>query len=158
MLFIQRIDQIYTKNERYPKYANMRRAERFLPIEYDGEIGGEVLFHSANKVKIYGAEAFSPDKLYDARYGNRIAVTKDGDSYSVLYRGADGRYKSKFTLEKGEYGRLMYNDRIAGEDIWFYHIYIYNFVNADSSAFKSKLFYKKIPDREFTDMKYLRYS
>ena len=157
MLFIQDITLSYTKNERYPEYANKRRAIRFLPVEYSGDIDGEVFFHCGRSVKIYGEEAFLPEKIYDGRYGNRIAVTKEGDGYSVLYKDSDCRFKSKFCLKKGEYGRLMYNERCFYHDhVIFYYIHIYNFVNSEKSDFRKKIFYRKTADHEFKDMKILR--
>ena len=156
MLFIQCIKLSYTKNQRYPEYANRRRAIRFLPVEYSGDIDGEVFFHSGRSVKIYGEDAFAPEKIYDARYGNRIAVTKDCDRYSVMYRDDDCRFKSKFNLKKGEYGRLMFNERSSYDHIIFYYVHIYNFVNTEKSNFRRKIFYRKTADHEYRDMKILR--
>ena len=159
MLFIQRIILSYTKNERYPRYANKRRSVRFCPVKFDGKLDGEILFHNdyTGKVKIYGEDAFSTEKLNDVRFGNRIAVKKDGENYSVMYRDGYSRYNSKFVLENNQYGRIVFNERIAYEDIWVYEINIYNFIHADRSAFREKIFYRKTADCEFKDMKYLRY-
>ena len=69
-----------------------------------------------------------------------------------------GFYKTKIIHDTCEYGRIIFNERGAYHTgIWYYDLIIYNFLNAPYSSFNSKIFFRKEPDHEFTDMHYLRY-
>lgn len=176
MLFIQRISMVYTKAERYANYANVRRAFKFAPVEFDkSDITDEILFHNVpmgqcddgihpwqDKVRIYGENVMFTGKFCGNTFGERIYVKRADNGYEILYtdKKQRGWIKSKFTLTDGTSGRIVYNDRSSMWDcpVWYYYLITFNFVCADKDKFKSKIFYIKNPDFTFSDMKKLRYS
>ena len=175
MLFIQRIDLIYTKAVRGGNYANTRRAVKFLPVEFDkADITGEILFDKASvfqspngmketyhKAKPLGENAFFDGKFSDF-FGERVFVKHIDENFEILYtdKKQRGWIKSKFTLKNGQSGRIVYNERYSHWDcpMWYYYLTTFNFVCADKEKFKPKLFFIKNPDLAFNDMKQLRYS
>lgn len=176
MLFIQEIALEYTKAVRNSNAANVRRSVRFLPVEFDkSKITDEILFNKAelfqapdgmrgpySKTKIYGENALFTGNFTNF-FGYRVFVKKAENGYEVLYidRSHRGYAKSKFTLTNGKSGRIVYNERhgsIFDCAEWYYEIVTFNFVCADKSAFKPKIFFVKEPDFTFTDMKPLRYN
>lgn len=176
MLFVQRINLVYTKAVRYGNYANARQAVKFLPVEFDkAEISDEILLNNVllfqapdgmrehrNAVKIYGEKVLYTGKFSDNTFGERIFVKRADNGYEILYtdKKERGWIKSKFTLKNGESGRVVYNDRSSTwESAWWnYYLITFNFVCADKDRFKPKMFYIKQPDFTFRDMKELRYS
>lgn len=175
MLFIQEIDLVYTKAVRYGNFANARRSVKFLPVDFDKtDISDEILFNKVgliqtpngmreqqNKVKIYGENALFNGKFAAEFFGPRVYVRRAGNGYEILYtdKKQRGWIKSKFTLTEGKSGRIVYNDRYGGwECPWLYYLVTFNFVCADKSDFKPKIFFRKSPDFTFGDMKELRYS
>lgn len=175
MLFVQRIALQYTKAVRYGNYANARRAVRFFPVELEGaDITDEILFNRVDLtqspdgmskprsvVKCYGEKAFFTGKFAPGYFGECVYVKRAGGGYEILYtdREQRGYIKSKFTLTGGKNGRIVYNDRSGGWDgPWVYYLITFNFVCADKSDFKPKIFFRKKPDFVFTDMKELRYN
>ncbi len=164
----------YTKAVRFGNFANSRRALKFLPAEFDkSDITDKILFHKAeafqsrdglrvNKsaVKIYGDAALFDGKFSEF-FGKRVFVKRAENGYEILYTDKiqRGFIKSKFTLENGESGRIVYNDRLGGGECpWIYFLVTWNFVCADKESFKPKIFYIKQPDFVFKDLKPLRYS
>lgn len=175
MLFVQQIVLQYTKAERNSNAANVRRSVRFMPVEFDkAEITDEILFNKAwlfqspdgmnkprGKTKLLGENALFTGKLAPDFFGERIFIKRAENGYEILYtdKKARGWIKSKFTLTNGKSGRIVYNERLSGwECPWLYYLITFNFVCADKSAFKPKIFFIKEPDFTFTDMKPLRYS
>lgn len=175
MLFIQKIDLVYTKAVRYGNYANVRRSVKFLPVNFDTKsITDEILFNSVdllqrtdglhekwNKVKIYGENAFYTGKFNSDFFGQRIFVKRANNGYEILYtdKKQRGYVKSKFTLTNGQSGRIIYNERYSNWDCpWLYYLTTFNFVCAEKSAFKPKIFFRKMPDFTFNDMKKLWYN
>lgn len=175
MLFIQKIDLVYTKAVRYGNYANVRRSVKFLPVNFNAKnITDEILFNSVdllqrtdglhekwNRVKIYSKDAFYTGKFQSNCFGERIFVKRADNSYEILYTNKKqrGYIKNKFTLTSGQSGRIVYNERYSNWDCpWLYYLTTFNFVCADKSDFKSKIFFRKEPDFIFNDMKPLRYS
>lgn len=177
MLFVQKIKLVYTKYERGGNFANMRRALKFLPVEFDkAKITEEILFDEAilsqsengifeqyHKTKPRGENAFFDGKFSDF-FGDRVFIKRAEGGYEILCTDKDhkrGKIKSNFTLTDGKSGRIVYNERYStyfDSSIWYYYLTTFNFVCADKSAFKPKLFFIKEPDFTFTDMKPLRYN
>ena len=184
MLFVQEIVLVYTKAVRFGNYSNTRKAVKFFPVEFDkADITDEILFNRVdlfqspngiserrNRTKILGENAMFIGKLAPDHFGERVFVRrsengeKNGEKngYEILYTDKKQRdyIKSKFTLTEGKSGRIVYNDRSAEWEcpVWNYYLVTYNFVCADRSEFKPKLFFRKDTDFTFTDMKELRYS
>lgn len=176
MLFVQQIVLEYTKAVRNSNAANVRRSVRFFPVEFDkADITDEILFNKVwlfqapdgmhkpriNNVKLLGENALFTGKFAPDFFGERIFIKRAQNGYEILYtdKKARGWIKSKFTLTNGKSGRIVYNDRFGGGECpWLYYLITFNFVCADKSAFKPKLFFIKEPDFTFTDMKPLRYS
>ena len=176
MLFMQEIVLVYTKAVRYGNFANVRKAVRFLPVEFDkADITDEILFNRVglfqspngiterrNKVKILGEKALFTGKFAPDCFGERVFVKRAENGYEILYtdKKQRGYIKSKFTLTEGKSGRIVYNDRSAEWEcpVWNYYLVTFNFVCADKSEFKPKIFFRKDTDFVFTDMKELRYS
>ncbi len=177
MLFIQEVVLLYTKAVRNSNAANVRRAVKFLPVEFDKSgITDEILFNKVNlfqtpeglkeqrnAVKIYGENALFTGRFSDF-FGYRVFVKRMGGSqggYEILYtdKVQRGYIKSKFALTNGQSGRIVYNERYSNWDCpWLYYLTTFNFVCADKNDFKPKIFFNKNPDFTFTDMKPLRYS
>lgn len=175
MLFIQEIVLQYTKAVRNSNAANVRRSVKFFPVEFDTtKIMDEILFNKValfqapdgmrgpyGKTKILGENALFTGKFAPNHFGERIFVKRAENGYEILYtdKKARGWIKSKFTLTDGKSGRIVYNDRSGGwECPWIYYLITFNFVCADKSAFKPKIFFIKEPDFTFKDMKPLRYN
>ncbi len=185
MLFIQEIILEYTKAVRNSNAANVRRAVRFVPVEFDrSNITDEILFNKVNlfqtpeglkeqrnAVKIYGENALFTGRFSDF-FGHRVFVKRTSaslsgrlsdsrDGYEILYtdKVQRGYIKSKFILTSGQSGRIVYNERYSNWDCpWLYFLFTFNFVCADKSDFKPKIFFNKNPDFTFKDMKPLRYN
>lgn len=175
MLFVQEIVLQYTKAVRNSNAANVRRSVRFFPVEFDkADISDEILFNKVSlyqspdgmngpfgKTKILGENALFTGKFAPDFFGERIFIKPAESGYEILYtdKKACCWIKSKFTLTEGKSGRIVYNYRVSGGECpWLYYLVTFNFVCADKSAFKPKLFFIKEPDFVFTDMKPLRYS
>lgn len=175
MLFIQAVTFVYTKAVRNAPAANVRRAVKFLPVEFDkADITDEILFNRAelfqtpdglknqrNKTYILGDDAFFVGKFAKEYFGDRVYVLRSENGYEVLYtdKKERGYVKSKFTLSNGQSGRIVYNERYSNWDCpWLYFLTTFTFVCADKAAFRRKIFYIKEPDFTFKDMKQLRYN
>lgn len=179
MLFIQEIVLVYTKAVRYGNFANARKAVRFLPLNLDkfdkADITDEILFNRVslfqspngiserqNKTKILGERALFTGKFAPDCFGERVFVKRAENGYEILYtdKKQRGYIKSKFTLTEGKSGRIVYNDRSSDWEcpVWNYYLVTFNFVCADRSEFKPKIFFRKDTDFTFTDMKELRYN
>ena len=173
---MQEIVLVYTKAVRYGNFANARKAVRFLPVEFDkADITDEILFNrvglfqspdgireQSNKTRILGEKALFTGKFSPDYFGERVFVKRAENGYEILYtdKKQRGYIKSKFTLTEGKSGRIVYNDRSAEWEcpVWNYYLVTFNFVCADKSELKPKIFYRKDSDFVFTDMKELRYN
>ena len=175
MLFVQNIILQYEKDVRYANYADQRKSIRFWELPSVDLEENEVFLHRVrlcqnkinirccrNTIKSYGTEVLYDGHFNNSPFSGRIAVAKSDDSYQIKYCGKHdlGFYSTKMTIGKNKYGRVIFNkrDTYAYSGIWYYEINIYNFINAEYSAYKKKMFFKKEPDYEFKDMKWLRYS
>ena len=176
MLFVQEIVLVYTKAVRFGKFANARKAVRFLPVEFDkADITDEIFFNRVglfqspngireqrNRSKILGENALFTGKFAPDFFGERVFVKRAENGYEILYtdKKQRGYIKSKFTLTEGKSGRIVYNDRSSEWEspVWNYWLVTFNFVCAESSEFRPKIFFRKDPDFVFTDMKELRYN
>lgn len=175
MLFVQQIDLAYHKDVRYGNFANVRRAVKFLPVEFDkSDLTGEILYDKAtlvqtpdgmteyrHKAKILGENALFTGKMSNS-FGDRVFITRTENGYEILYTEPKRRgwINSKFTLTDGSSGRITYNLRTSYFDlpVWRYFITTFNFVCADKESFKPKIFFRKEPDFIFNDMKPLLYN
>ena len=176
MLFVQEIVLVYTKAVRFGNFANARKAVCFLPVEFDkADITDEILFNRVslfqspngiterqNKTRILGENALFTGKFAPDCFGERVFVKRAENGYEILYtdKKQRGYIKSKFTLTEGKSGRIVYNDRSSEWEspVWNYYLVTFNFVCADRSEFRPKIFFRKDTDFTFTDMKELRYN
>lgn len=62
--------------------------------------------------------------------------------------------ETAFVLKDGDYGRIVYNNRYVHPDtgIWCYERGVYNIVCCERAAFREKMFYRKKPDYEYTNL------
>ncbi len=175
MLYIQEISFYYQKDARNANYANVRRAVRFRPVDFDkDELNGVIFYDKVNLyqsssgirerkiTKCLDERAFYTGKFYNDPFGERIAVKRAEEGYEILYRDnrSSGFMSSKFTLKIGQTGRIVYNYRhVYGfGGIWLYGLHTFNFVCGKEWDFKPKMFFVKEPDFVFNDMKKLRYT
>ncbi len=175
MLFVQCITLRYEKDVRYANYANQRRSIKFWKLPDVKPPENEIIFSNVylyqtvekinccrNDLKSFGNECFDKDGPVSAVFSGRIAVAKEDPVFKIKYcrKKELGSYKTKIILNPNEYGRIIFNQRGTYSDtgIWYYDLIIYNFVNAGYTAFHDKIFFRKTPEHEFTDMRYLRYS
>ena len=158
MLFIQLITIEYDKTNRSGDNMRRIRAIRFLPVpEQNTDLStGEYYLHD-NRFK--KAKVFPLTERF--RVTERVYVTKVNESYHVLYsnRPSVKHFKPVFILNKGEYGRIVYNfrNRLFDDGEWMYIRTIINFFDTDVSELRTNLFYHKESDYLFEDMAYLRY-
>ena len=105
--------------------------------------------------KLYGREIFENQNWCNLPVDKVVKVVKHDDEYELVYRSYN---KKMFTLKKGEYGRVMYNYRRTDRETrsWIFTICVINYINDDRDKFREKIFYRKDPDHEFTDMKILQ--
>ena len=174
MLFVQCITLRYRKDVRYANYANQRKAIKFRKLPNIKPKENEIIFSNVllyqttdkieccrNSLQTFGSKCFYGNGVNNTPFSNRLAIVKDDDSFKIKYCGKHDLdfYSTKIILQPGEYGRIIFNERgeYAYTGIWYYELIIYNFVNAPYSSFSNKIFFKKKPDHEFTDMQYLRY-
>ena len=173
MLFVQCITLRYMKDVRYANYADQRKTVKFMKLpdvkpEENEIIFSDVLLYPTaakmncyrNSLKSLGNDSFYENWFNNAPFSDRLAVLKDNNIFRIKYCGKSdsGFYKTKIILDTCEYGRIIFNERRAYHTgMWYYDLIIYNFVNAPYSSFNSKIFFRKEPDHEFTDMHYLRY-
>ncbi|MDE5583264.1 MAG: hypothetical protein K2J08_06145 [Ruminococcus sp.] len=205
MLFVQEVDIWYRKDVRYPKYANIRNAVKFIPIKTDNvNPDCEVLYqyetlkqstdgiHTCREYyRKFGEEIFtvgSRDSLKNYRnLIHNIRIFKENENYKIMFcddyfyerfntskrRGHNEGYfnnnspfsytdvinQTAFILTPDTYGRILYNDRIVMHytEVWYYRIHTLNFINCDKSKFREKMFFRKVPDYEYKNMKYLKY-
>ena len=121
--------------------------------------GTEKIYYFGCRTKTYGQDIFENNKnnkWYNIPVDSVVKVVKDNDNYEMIYRSYN---KKLFTLKKGQYGRIICNYRIAECDTgrWIYRFCILNYINADRENFREKIFFRKVPDYEFKDLKYMRY-
>ena len=155
-------------------YSTQRKSIKFWKLPDEKPKENEIIFSKVflyqttdrincycNNLQSFGNESFYGNGVNNTPFFNRLAIVKDDDSFKIKYCGMHGNgfYSTKIILQPNEYGRAIFNER--GEyvytGIWYYDLIIYNFVNASYSSFNNKIFFKKKPDHEFTDMQYLRY-
>lgn len=157
MLFIQIITIKYDKRERSGENMRKINSIRFKSVP-DANIDlstGEYYLHD-NRLK--KARVLPLTERF--RITDRVYVNKVEENYNVFYsnRPAEQHFKPVITLNKDEYGRLVYNERtVTFDGEWYYIRTTINFLSTDESKFHTKLFYRKDTDYLFEDMAYLRY-
>ena len=79
------------------------------------------------------------------------------DPESIFYH-RNTLNETAFILEKGEYGRIIFNNRYVDPDSqhWHYGWHVYNLINCDISECKDKMFFEKNPDHEYKQLIDLR--
>ena len=158
MLFIQIITKRYDKDHR--SGDNMRRINSVRFVDVPDQVMdlsmGEYYLHDNCQRK---AKVLPLTDCFKIR--ERVYVSKkDEDCYTVFYsnRPAYQHFNPVMTLNKGEYGRIVYNEReVTFDGEWFYIRRTINLFYTDISKFRTKLFYRKDADFLFEDMDYLRY-
>lgn len=62
--------------------------------------------------------------------------------------------ETAFCLSDGDYGRILYNNRYIDHDTgkWIYTRNVYNIICCEKAAFREKMFYRKKPDSEYTNL------
>ena len=128
-------------------------AVRFAPVPEISNLNGELFVHAGGNAKHIFPDA-------DNYHFDRVLVRRQGEAYQICYtrRPAQQFWKSVFTLEKNQYGRIIYNARATNFDgDWQYQRMVINFLHADESAFRPKMFFRKEPDYLFQDLDYLFY-
>lgn len=172
ILFIQEVSIFYHKDVRYPKYAQMRNSKKFDILKLDSNINldCEVLLQQLSYMqdtkhmqlqreyfKTYNDEIFG---IYTKqKYIHNIRIIKNDDnSYTINYCNNCSNGYKQFKIYPNEYGRITYNERYVHcyTGIWYYGLHTYNFINCDKSKFKEKMFFRKNPDYEYSNLKYLR--
>ena len=75
-----------------------------------------------------------------------------------IYYHRDRLNETAFILDKNQYGRIIYNNRYVDPDSqrWYYGWHIYNIINCDISECKEKMFFRKDPDHEYSQLLDLR--
>lgn len=153
MLFIQGFSVYYDKDSRSGEEMRQINAMRFMEAP-ETELAGEIYFH-------HGGRKAKTFKYRDKeRIAYRVYIRKQGEAYQVFYSNhpEDNFFKPVLTLEKNQYGRIVYNMRESTFDgEWFYIRTTLNFIHADSTAFRRKIFFRKEPDFLLEDLSYLRY-
>ena len=157
MLFIQIITIEYDKRERSGENMRKINSIRFesVPVPNIDLSTGEYYLHD-NRFK--KARVLPLTERF--RITDRIYVSKVNERYHVFYsnRPVEQHFKPVITLNKDEYGRLVYNERaVTFDGEWYYIRKTINFLSTDESKFRTKLFYRKDADYLFEDMVYLRY-
>ena len=178
MIFIQQIRIVYQKDVRYANYGHERNHLKFYPVRNLPELNGKEIFVNYISLQQLPGELlfqgewscfFTENFFYTGKFQdnwlfsrkNQIAVQKQNQAYQILYTSKEQKsfMKPVFTLEKNQYGRILFNERQATSDSqWYYILYIVNFLNADAEQYREKLFFRKEPDYLFSDRKYLKYS
>lgn len=79
------------------------------------------------------------------------------DADSINYH-RDRLNETAFILEKGQYGRIIYNNRYVDPDsqLWYYGWHVYNIISCDISECSEKMFFRKDPDHEYRQLLDLR--
>ncbi|MBR1527806.1 MAG: hypothetical protein IJ642_00720 [Oscillospiraceae bacterium] len=162
MLFIQIIHITYTKNSRSGEKMHQINHIRFkeIPALKKDLSAGEICICNNSNTRT-SVNIFPYQENFNASGAlGRAFVHKQDENYQIFYsdRPALPFSKPVFTLAKNQYGRIIYNERYVTYDSeWYYTRTILNFLHADSSAYKTKLFFRKEPDFLFQDLKWLRY-
>lgn len=183
-IYIQKIILSHYKDVRYANFAQQRKAIKFLPVkDFKVENPDDEIFF--NKIRLFqtpkGISNYFDNKSFNPNTNNNIkkiidkglfhnpfddylgnfALRKDGENYTVLYN-VGGKYKTCFTLQNEEYGRLIYNRRTCECDTGrrIFQTIIVNFLQSDkllaqNGYLKEKLFYQKIPDHEYKNLRQL---
>lgn len=99
----------------------------------------------------YGCKAVF---FYDERRSGqpvRRGHNKDyGNADSWLYRH-DILNENAFSLKKGQYGRVIWNERITGWEEWYYQLHIINLLYSDKMP-EADIFLNGKPDFEYKQM------
>ena len=148
MLFIQMITIKYDKDSRSGEEMRKINDIRFRNIP-DNDIvlcGNEYYLHDDRYRK---SKVFPYSEHF--KVCERLYIDKDGDT-------GDRHFKPVMTLKDGEYGRIVYNEReVTFDGEWYYIRTTINLYSADTSKYRTKMFFWKEADHLFEDMTYLRY-
>lgn len=172
MLFIQKITIEYTKDVRYPDYAQQRQAIRFYPVDLSRKPSGGAVFFTERRYyqtketmlqfqKHYRTfkDTFFEEGIQDF---TEFAVQKTDHQYHILFHPNPNsrKYEEQFALSDGEYGRILCNERGIYWDCgtWYYELITYNLLACRPEQYREKLFYRKVPDYAYDARKYLYYS
>ena len=79
------------------------------------------------------------------------------DTKSIYYH-RDMLNETAFVLDKGGYGRIIYNNRYVDPDNqhWHYGWHIYNIISCEITECREKMFFQKQPEHEYRQLLDLR--
>ncbi|MBQ8967969.1 hypothetical protein [Ruminococcus sp.] len=161
---------------------------QMIDMHYDTRGGVSQAKAYREKFRKYGTKIFTEGTMDRFRNYNElmkfIRIFKEDDRYRIMFcdenvewcptkrRGHNEAFNDKnsiyyhrdrlnetaFVLEKGEYGRIIYNNRYVDPDNqhWYNGWHIYNIISCDISECKEKMFFRKQPDHEYRQLLDLR--
>lgn len=160
MLFIQMITIKYDKDRRSGEEMRKINDVRFKIIpENDIVLDGNEYYLHDNRIR--KSKVFPYSEHFQVC--ERAYIDKDGESYIIFYspyttHTGDRHFKSVMTLKVGEYERIVYNERaVTFDGEWYYIRTTINLYSADTTKYRTKMFFRKEADHLFEDLTYLRY-
>ncbi|MDE5583265.1 MAG: hypothetical protein K2J08_06150 [Ruminococcus sp.] len=173
-IVIEKVPDCEVLLQRVPLYQGIDGIRKY---EVSFEEYGEEIFNSDNLDPVYNYRTLLRNnrifkvnddykiRFCDDRYYTRYnAFKRRGHNEEFMNNNSRFSYtdiinETAFILKLNEYGRIIYNERnVALDEEWYYTLYVVNFINCDKSKYREKMFFKKVPDYEYKNMQYLRYS
>lgn len=157
LIYWQNTDGLKLYAEKFKKFGSeiFTAGKRDTFWNYHNLIANIRIFKEDNIYKImFCDENFSYS--LPKRHGHNESYMDKKTPFSYT----DSVFETAFRLHKNEYGRIIFNERIVEHDtgIWYYGLHTYNIINCEKSDFREKMFFRKNPDYEYKNLKYLKYS
>ncbi|MBP7186427.1 MAG: hypothetical protein KBA55_06660 [Ruminococcus sp.] len=136
-------EEIFTEGSR-DSYKNMRSMIGHLRLSKED---------GAYRVR-FCDEGYYSFSCPSRRRGHNESYNEKGSPFSYQ----DRLNETAFVLKDGDYGRIIFNNRYVSTEtgIWCYERGVYNIINCNKAAFREKMFYRKKPDFEYTNLLTLR--
>ena len=136
-------EEIFTEGSR-DSYKNIRSMIEHLRLSREDD---------AYRVR-FCDEGYYSFSAPSRRRGHNEKKKKKGSPFSYQ----DRLNETAFVLKDGDYGRIIFNNRYVNSEtgIWCYERGVYNVINCNKAAFREKMFYRKKPDFEYTNLLTLR--
>ena len=136
-------EEIFTEGSR-DSYKNMRSMIEHLRLSKED---------GAYRVR-FCDEGYYSFSCPSRRRGHNESYNEKGSPFSYQ----DRLNETAFVLKDGDYGRIIFNNRYVNSEtgIWCYERGVYNIINCNKAAFREKMFYRKKPDFEYTNLLTLR--